>query len=128
MIKPNELRIGQTYMSVKFKTPVTFTAEHICELVHAADGADISSYIDEMFRPIMLTEDWLVRFGFEKDGYDYWNSTQKYFELGETEHGYVNSINCYEYRNGEPIQYVHQLQNLYFSLTQTELEIKQSKP
>lgn len=73
--------------------------------------------------PIHLTEEWLVKFGFEKTGHYHWNGPV-YFELAGYKDGtFVNAINCNEYHNGEPIKYVHQLQNLYFALTGKELEI-----
>jgi hypothetical protein len=74
--------------------------------------------------PIPLTEELLVKMGFEKNGYGYWTHTKEYFELGENGGGeYCNSINCFEYSNGKNIKYVHQLQNLYFALTGEELKI-----
>ena len=36
----------------------------------------------------------------------------------------IPTINCDECDIGEPIQYVHELQNLYYALTGKELEIK----
>lgn len=74
--------------------------------------------------PIPLTEEWLVKFGAVKT-FENWQftisvgaitlhfrrSTQWYSELGGI---YL----------GSKIQYVHQLQNLYFALTGNELELK----
>jgi hypothetical protein len=36
----------------------------------------------------------------------------------------IPTINCDEYNIGEPIKYVHELQNLYRALTGKELEIR----
>jgi len=104
------------------------------------DGYDIysmegnQSYCDEHI-PIPLTEEWLLKFGFVKnkkskdyqmqlETEDRWlvimiiqdNFYPVAEQLGELSHqrGNLFHFNC--------IQYVHQLQNLYFALTETELE------
>jgi hypothetical protein len=69
--------------------------------------------------PIPLTEEWLLKFGFEK--YD----TNKY----SINHFYIRKIGDeFETEVGEclykTIDYVHQLQNLYFALTDEELTMK----
>jgi hypothetical protein len=85
------------------------------------------------FEPIPLTEEWLIKFGFDKRE----SSVCDAFYIG------INPITkdwlfdivwlknmmdySYEgfpfYRNGHhKIQYVHQLQNLYFALTGEELQ------
>jgi hypothetical protein len=76
------------------------------------------------YKPILLTEEWLKKLGFEKytDGW--------YLDKGE----YPKQITVSLFDdNGfhlsyfkTPIQYVHQLQNLYFALTGEELTIKQN--
>ena len=78
------------------------------------------------YHPIPLTEEWLLKFGFEYvesyDNYkikagDYWNSVKFY----EGEWCYNNDdsdAGCYFLTT---IKYVHQLQNLYFALTNEEL-------
>ena len=78
---------------------------------------------DENVEPIPLTEEWLLKFGF--------NKRKIYFELGKL----AISLNGIEYDNGRTYfnswtilekqpEYVHQLQNLYFALTNEELIIK----
>lgn len=76
------------------------------------------------FEPIIITEDWLVKFGFKKGHMiEYGDYTPYYKENFEaiylTNHGFVYS----PYRpSGEiPVKYIHQLQNLYFALTGEEL-------
>ena len=70
------------------------------------------------FKPIPLTEEWLLKFGFEKltkrfrkevNGYWYtvWDSGQ--FDVDNK----AISFNC---------KYVHQLQNLYFDLTGEDIK------
>ena len=75
-LKPIDLHIGGWYNSVKFNKPVQLQAEDIYELVARADGADISHYISEMFEPITLTEEWLVKFEFENWGNDEYGYTR----------------------------------------------------
>lgn len=77
----------------------------------------------ERLTPIPLTEEWLLKLGMKKDGYDYW-SGPVYFELAECRDGeYINSVNSHEYDHGIKIKYVHSLQNLYFALTGEELKL-----
>lgn len=69
--------------------------------------------------PIPLTEEWLVKFGFVK-GQDGWYSN-KTICFNENLVCYFNSTNDVTELNH--IKYVHQLQNLYFALTNTELTL-----
>ncbi|MDV3749088.1 hypothetical protein CMU21_14745 [Elizabethkingia anophelis] len=81
-------------------------------------------------KPIELTEEWLLKFGFEiekssshciafNESYDHELQLDK--EFGKTE----NCWNITKYGGGyRLIYYVHQLQNLYFALTGEELTIK----
>ena len=90
------------------------------------------------YEPIELTEEWLLRFGFEVDD-DL--GDQIYYQIPNQKNGYGicfdhDDIAFYKfYGNGgenvhtlihdeEHLQYVHQLQNLYFALTGKELEFK----
>lgn len=70
--------------------------------------------------PIPLTEEWLVKFGFEeKDGYFTKNKDDIYNNYTDNSFDYViNGIVIIE------IKHVHQLQNLYFALTGEELKIQ----
>lgn len=82
------------------------------------------------FSPINLTEEWLLKFGFKKartfDELNRWfigiNPVTKdwLFDLV-----WLDNATYPFYKNGHhQIQYVHQLQNLFFALTGTELEFK----
>lgn len=81
--------------------------------------------------PIPLTEEWLVKFGFEYDENEDWfvldaesgvsfshilEGTTLYF--GRLESVWVDVL--------QEIKYVHQLQNLYFALTGEELTLQES--
>lgn len=71
--------------------------------------------------PIPLTEEWLLRFGFEVLEFDH-KENQYGFKgrLIVIRHG----LFC-DYGTSVIIKHVHQLQNLYFSLTGEELTIKE---
>ena len=71
------------------------------------------------FKPIPLTENWLLDFGFNI--IKGWDDTF-YFERSGFQI-YEYSVSGYEY-DGFSIKYVHQLQNLHFALTNQELTNK----
>lgn len=77
------------------------------------------------YKPIPLTEEWLLKFGFKKVGIN--------FELNSIVIWYSSYEKCFVWRFmnvGEDadrkvrLDYLHQLQNLYFALTGEELTIK----
>jgi hypothetical protein len=75
-------------------------------------------------QPIPLTEEWLLKFGFEKNSYWFKDDNMLRFGLIDNKlHCSIgNDENGFLYNR---INYVHQLQNLYFALTGQELEFKQ---
>jgi len=76
------------------------------------------------FEPIPLTEEWLLKFGFEKHRFSHLKKHKSGVVLCLLDDCFV--LNNYKdhliinYKN----KYVHQLQNLYFALTGQELELK----
>ena len=124
-LRVNELRIGNL---VKW-----YDVSKVLEL-HSEKNKFDNVYIDceESFEwteynklePIPLTEKWLLKFRFEKS---------KRFELGELKPCYVifslavmirhNSFFVDWIGGNTELKYVHQLQNLYFALTGTELTV-----
>ena len=112
------LRIGNYILDVQDGKPYPVTIETLYEILSGMD----------YFVPIPLTEEWLLKFGFEKmgDKFSLKNKKAGVFRfvkisgniiVGELEHG-RNSIS-------EFIKYVHQLQNLYFALTGEELNVSE---
>ena len=76
--------------------------------------------IDE-FEPIPLTEEWLLRFGFELDIEDDGYQKGKY-KVSVSDEGCLFFIYMGYYPEEiAEFKYVHQLQNLYFALTGKEL-------
>lgn len=124
-MKANELRIGNWYLSTKFQVPVICEMGDFYEIYARADGS--SEYtVDDIFEPIPLTEEWLLKFGFRNEcGYNCavcytldFNSGLTINFLNKELYCYLNSIRL------DNIKYVHQLQNLYFALTGNELTIE----
>ena len=117
MIQPQELRIGN-YVEYRIQDELDERKEWLeLSTIDATDLVILESGIDEDFRPIPLTEEILLKFGFLKDDNFYhlnniWisNFYENYFSLD----GFDET----------KIEYVHQLQNLYFALTGEELKFK----
>ena len=97
--------------------------------------------LDDYYKPIPLTEDWLLNYGFEKVIYesdDFGYETN--YELDIKGVGYISysdDFSCALFGskessknelgflpNWDNCKYVHQLQNLYFALTGEELTLK----
>lgn len=111
-IQVKEIRLGNlVYQGTKI--PVAVTEEMIYNAAKGAIKLD----------PIELTPDWLEKAGFilmddngDFKGNDrYWIHPKLYGQI---------SLPNYFYR-GIFIKYIHQLQNLYFALTGSELTFKQ---
>ena len=77
--------------------------------------------IENEFKPIPLTEEWLLKFGFEFDEEDDGYQKGKY-KVSVSDEGCLFFINIGYYPEEiAEFNYVHQLQNLYFALTNEEL-------
>jgi hypothetical protein len=80
------------------------------------------------FDPIPLSEEWKLKFGFEKTEWDNFNSYR--LMIGNNDYAIIlySDGNC---EVGDiitcKIEYVHQLQNFYFALTGKELILKSEK-
>ena len=137
-MQANELRIGN-YVYVDWvdagrKLETNYGVHYgndamVMDVTPTGYGVGIS-----FVEPIPLTEEWLVKFGFEKRE----SSTCSEYHIGVNEitHDWlfsitwlkepetINAPNAPFYRNGRHVlYYVHQLQNLYFALTGEELTI-----
>jgi hypothetical protein len=136
MIQANELRIGNWVKGI---------GHNVIWLIEGVEKGFIFSSnnwrIVESFEPIPLTEEWLLKFGFEKIKY---NSEETgygvdYVLTKYDEHGFGFTLEyCEDFSicilgqkddvgispNLNVLRNVHQLQNLYFALTGEELTIK----
>jgi hypothetical protein len=122
-MKANELRIGNWLYSGITKEDFIIDGY---DILNIDEGDD-----DGKTKPIKLTEEWLVKFGFEKR-ITVGHSVQYFIGKNPVTHDWLFDILWLEgystpfYRNGfHKIKHVHQLQNLYFALTGEELKIKQ---
>lgn len=85
------------------------------------------------YRPIELTEEWLLKFGFNTDykpgyiGIDINNSDfvlTNPLKMGDWQTNFAFQFETGNVPKFKQIEYVHQLQNLYFALNGEELIIK----
>lgn len=108
-MKSNELRIGNYYLSfgVDLKQVETLHKDKIL--------------ID--FTPIPLTEEWLLKFGFEKRMFGWWSSVL-FLRIDENEKCFWFDWSSTNESKGTELFFVHQIQNLFFALTNEELTIK----
>jgi hypothetical protein len=106
MIKANELRIGNCINNGKQNIRVSATTFN----------TDISQY-----NPIPLTEEWLLKFGFEVYKFDHKKNQYRFKDRLIV---IRDDLFC-DYGTGVIINHVHQLQNLYFCLCGEELTIKE---
>lgn len=101
------------------------------------DGIDLEDNIYtniNSISPIPLTEEWLVKFGFELKETSIDNEYKRYYnKIGDGYHVCIDKLGAtlhqsiegeLEYVTCLIIKYVHQLQNLVFALTGEELELK----
>lgn len=91
----------------------------------------LSNDVLENLFPIKLTKEWLLKFGFVQDKIDksfVLNSFSIFLDKRIKDNVYLKSIDgfgnfTWNVASGLKVQYVHQLQNLYFALTNEELKI-----
>lgn len=127
MIDAKELRIGNWVTLDK-----SMTVDENPFQIRSSSFSQITLN-DLIVNPIPLNEEWLLKFGFEKEDRQldtlyklyFPNSKAHYFE-------WASSTNCVDveldngmtnYTLSVDVEYVHQLQNLHFALTGKELEL-----
>ncbi|WP_312306591.1 hypothetical protein [Chryseobacterium sp.] len=126
MIAPQELRIGNLVKYVDDGEIKVINGSAIKYLENAQRLFQLFP-----FEPIELTEEWLLKMGFDllhkgkfRNVYDY--SLDHRFGYSDN-HGlvYVDSALTFVGNSFSHIKFVHQLQNLVFALTGEELTIKE---
>lgn len=115
-MKANELRIGN-WIKSQFGG-IQQAVDVMCDGINTLKYEGINY---EFIEPIPLTEEWLLKFGFDKNQdllvrglimrYSFTNQTIELIR--------------YETLIDFEIKHVHQLQNLYFALTGEELVVKE---
>jgi len=122
-MEAKELRIGNWFKEYDEFRQVTYNTIRY-----------LNNNEDESYNPIPLTEEILLKAGFEKKGW------QQYLKMKISEYNSlwyfdgIISILCEGIRDYDDLitiksecKYVHQLQNLYYALTGEELEIDLNK-
>lgn len=80
---------------------------------------------ERYLRPIPLTEEWLIKFGFKYDALlDTWFSQDETATLHINHYTKGDTLGFFETEYDVEIKHVHKLQNLYFELQGEELKSK----
>jgi hypothetical protein len=133
-MKANELRIGNYIALIQ--------SGDLIEQIEAINNTDwfgqgkqywletnnCEGELLKIFKPIPLTEEWLLKFGFQKESNNWMelNICHDWVYLyWERLAGLEISVNKHSLMQPH-ILYVHELQNLYFALTGQELELKEN--
>ena len=85
------------------------------------EGNSSSFTVGVCLIPIPLTEDWLIKLGFKKNGNSYWFNNYMDITRLHTKDGRELLMMAFTDYSFE-LKSVHQLQNLYFALTGEELK------
>ena len=131
-MKATELRIGNLCY---YRIIDSLDERKEWDEINTIDVEDISAIQNiktKEYTPIPITEEWLVRFGFKKHRSDFYimlDTPDFHLNLMISKDGFYPSIEqtpefasedvqiCYLNK----IEYVHQIQNLFFTLTGKEL-------
>lgn len=123
-LQASELRIGNFANCFTGMMPSEIRQITIDDFQMNEDGGLTTS-----FEPIPLTPEWLEKFGFRRNqnavdyvGFNDWiHPSEVRFQIGDyNELGYL--LDAFD--SMPPMRFVHQLQNLFYALTGTELTIK----
>lgn len=111
-MKPTEFRIGNYVLN---------NLNALIEVqYHMLDFGYTVNVFD--YELIPLTKDWLKKLGFERmEKINIWIKDK--IQIGSYRSGYYLCVGI-ELKLSKKIKYVHQLQNLYFALTEKELILK----
>jgi hypothetical protein len=126
MIQANELRIGNYYM---FADCEGIVYRSVKEIKHNQFGlqSDYDGVNFEICKPIILNEEWLLKFGFKEsdEGFMKIKTRKKsiYLEINLRDKRTILFSSNHYYNDIYHVKYIHELQNLYFALTQKELKI-----
>jgi hypothetical protein len=118
----NELRIGNLVAYGVHPVPIkSIHTESVLKKevhVYVELNENLNHYCIDVLevKPIPLTEQWLLKLGFERDNQGNWKLKSGYH--------WIEIYSYHVYINGQQvvlIDYVHQLQNIWFALTGKEL-------
>ena len=114
-MKTNELRIGNLVNYLGNTTKVNS--------ISGTDKFYIATYSsgifhESNFEPIPLTEEWLLKFGFEQREFSF-DKGSFFLSKRTGKDGFLYQAHTNRFQ----VKHVHQLQNLYFALTNQELTL-----
>jgi hypothetical protein len=113
-----DLRIGNIVLRREF-LPRNLDDCRFDEIVVTHNDITACHINNTHFKPIPLTEEWLLKFGFEQKSLHYFKENIFVITL---EDGYFECLlGNYEVK----LKYAHELQNLYWALSGKELTIKE---
>ena len=126
-LQANELRIGnwvRLYLNHEDYNEFNIELADLNLIANSKSGRE--------YQPIPLTEEWLLKFGFEFNHQnEYWKHYQndKGFNISQwvhtTKFAGFEKFGLFYYGDGYlEVKCVHIFQNLYFALTGNELEVK----
>ena len=126
MLKAQELRIGnyvEEFLPVKLWTKIEVNYQDL-KFVYFEDT-------NSFYRPIPITEEWLLKLGFVYNGWNYDYDRYTFHAQKRVNDAFVNTE--FSIKSGEhsvilsySIKYIHQLQNACFALTGRELTLNQT--
>jgi hypothetical protein len=122
-MKASELRIGNWVYFASCEAQDGYPKDYK-KLHQIEEGREID--FCSFFEPITLTEEWLLKFDFDCEELKtrtYWTYYQFKLIKGYKRSGYPFHLVSNIFNTNE-IRYVHELQNLHFSLFGKELELK----
>ena len=136
-MKANELRIGNKIIGV-YSDGENDELEDICTVLALDETGEINGHkiwvessnsnaeIFSEFKPIPLTEEWLIRFGFDNLGKFGWGIGDFHIENTKNLRGKYKYKYCFRTISRKIIRVttVHQLQNMFYILTGKELRTK----
>ena len=129
-LSATELRIGN-YHYYHIVDPLDERGEYddVCQ-IDPDDFRILTQFDCPEYKPIPLTEEWLLKFGFEL-----LTDKKKGYKNTSYSHGKIPILLYWDgsrlsttFWQGNEMRFVHQLQNLIFALTGNELTIKINKP
>lgn len=133
-MKAKDLRIGNLVYLQDGKT--------VSDVIYFQHSYNVNGFPEDILSGIPLTEEWLFKFGFrkskamlnEKHCYIFENKKETPIEFYVVAQGFWDVYTIYDpmaisrkfnfITDNRGIKFVHQLQNIYFALTGSELIIK----
>jgi len=125
MIAANELRLGnycEYYIEDNMKkSDPGFWVKNKIDLQDIECCLNNKEHFDKYYRTMPLTAELLEKCGFEKANDNFGGYLSPLYKVGRIR---INDNEWYNSCFYTTVKYLHQLQNLIFALTGTELEIK----